>query len=159
MTRRKQADAPYSRLQLAQYRLRNIAMHLEYGNPLPEDDKNFLISALNKAGRGSDANAAFAVKAKRGERKVPANTIKTQKIRFALSFIATLNAPETDGGFGMDLLDAIAEAARKFKDEANFKYTEETLEHYWNHYPEWRTRQFPRPIETLPDRRDFEPKS
>jgi hypothetical protein len=56
----------------------------------------------------------------------------------------------------LDLKDAIDDAAEKFKNVANFGYTADTLTYYWDHHPEWRTPQFSRPIETLPDRGEYE---
>ena len=156
MTKKRSADRPYSRLQLNQYRLRLIAMELEFGRELSIPHTKFLFKALRKIGEGGDANEALGVKARKGERKNPTNTAKANHVRFALSFIALLISPEAEGGFGIDLEDAIDEAAEKFKDEAYFGYTAETLKHHWDNHPEWRTRQFPRPIETLPDRGAYE---
>ena len=155
MTRRRNTEQPYTRLQLAQYRLRAIAMLLEHGRELPEHYKKFLIQALKEIGRGEEANAALRVNPARGERKKSENTAKANNIRFALSYVAALIAPESDGGFGMTLADAIAETATNIKNDAKFGYTEDTLTYYWNHHPEWQTRLFPRPIETLPDPRDL----
>lgn len=69
-----------------------------------------------------------------------------------MSYIATLIAPESDGGCGMTLEDAIDDAAKKSKGKARFGYTAETLKNYWNNHPKWRTRDFLPPIETLPHR-------
>ena len=156
MTKKRGEASEYTRLQLNQYRLRFIAMELEYGRELSIPDTCFLLKALRKIGEGGDANEALGVKARRGERKNPESTAKARNVRFAMSFIATLIAPESEGGRGMALEDAIDEAAKKLKSEVNFGYTRETLSHYWDNHPEWRTRKFPRPIETLPDRREYE---
>ena len=156
MTKKREIDGAYTRLQVNQYRLRRLAMELEFGGELSIQDTIFLFKALRKIGEGADANEALGVKARQGERKNPRNTAKADHARFALSFIAVLIAPETEGGFGMDLKDAIDETAEKFKNEANFGYTADTLTYYWDHHPEWRTRQFSRPIETLPDRGEYE---
>lgn len=156
MTKERSEPYAYTRLQLNQYRLRKIGMDLEFGRELSSTDKEFLIKALRKIGEGEDANEALLVKVRKGERRNPSNTAKAHNVRFALSYVAFLIAPESEGGFGMDLQDAIEETASKFKNEPNFGYTEATLTHYWDNHPEWRTRQFPRPIETLPDRKDYE---
>ena len=133
-----------------------MAMELEFGKELSILDTGFLIQALRKIGEGGDANVALRLKVRKGERKHPANTAKTNQRRFALSYIATLIAPVSEGGLGMTPEDAIDDAAKKFKGQANFGYTVETLTNYWNNHPEWRTRDFPRPIETLPDRAQYE---
>jgi hypothetical protein len=156
MTKKRAETSEYTRLQLNQYRLRKIAMELEFGKELSIPDTCFLIQALRKIGEGGDANVAFQLNVRKGERTSPAHTAKTNQRRFALSYLATLIAPESEGGFGMTLEDAIDDAAKKFKGQANFGYTAETLKNYWNNYPEWRTRDFPRPIETLPDRAQYE---
>ena len=156
MTKKREEHGLHTRLQLNQYRLRVLAMELEFGRELSVPDTIFLFKALRKIGEGADANEALGVKARKGERKNPRNTAKANHARFALSFIAVLIAPEVDGGFGMDLKEAIDHAAEKFKNEARFGYTTETLTHYWDNHPEWRTRHFPRPIETLPDRGEYE---
>ena len=156
MTKKRGEASEYTRLQLNQYRLRFIAMELEYGRELSIPDTCFLLKALRKIGEGADANKALGVKARKGERNKPENTIKESRVRIALSFIATLIASENEGGRGMALKDAIDEVAKKLKNEANFGYTPDTLTHYWDNHREWRTRQFPRPIETLPDRRAYE---
>ena len=156
MTKKRSEPFEYTRLQFNQYRLRKIAMDLEFCRKLSIPDTEFLIKALRKIGEGGDANEALLVKARKGERRSPSNTAKAANVRFALSFVALLIAPVADGGFGMDLQDAIEETAAKFKNEPNFGYTEATLTHYWDNHPDWRTRQFPRPIETLPDRKDYE---
>jgi len=156
MTNKRAEAGEYTRLQLNQYRLRKIAMELEFGNELSIPDTYFLIQALRKIGEGGDANEALGVKVRKGERKNPANTAKKNYPRFTLSYIATLIAPESDGGCGMTLEDAIEYAAKSFKGNANLGYSAETLTHYWNNRPEWRNRDFPRPIETLPDRAQYE---
>ena len=156
MTKKRAEASEYTRLQLNQYRLRKMAMELEFGKELSILDTGFLIQALRKIGEGGEANVALRLKVRKGERKTPANTAKINQRRFALSYIATLIAPEREGGFGMTLKDAIEDAAKKSKGQANFGYTDETLMNYWNNHPEWRTRDFPRPIETLPDRAQYE---
>ena len=120
MTKKRGEASEYTRLQLNQYRLRFIAMELEYGRELSIPDTCFLLKALRKIGEGGDANEALGVKARRGERKNPESTAKARNVRFAMSFIATLIAPESEGGRGMALEDAIDEAAKKLKSEVNF---------------------------------------
>ena len=156
MTKKRIEANEYTPLQLNQYRLRLIAMELEFSKNLSAPDTNFLIHALRKIGAGGDANEALGVKVRKGERKKPANTIRTNQPRLALSYIATLIAPVSEDGSGMALEDAIEKAAKKFKGKPQFGYSAETLTHYWNNHPAWRNRDFPRPIETLPDRAQYE---
>ena len=156
MTKKRSEAGEYTPLQLNQYRLRKIAMDLEYRKKLSICDTNFLIHALRQIGEGQDANEALGVKVRKGERKNPANTAKANYPRFALSYIATLIAPKSEDGCDMTLEDAIEYAAKSFKGNPKFGYSAETLTHYWNNHPEWRGRDFPRPIETLPDRAQYE---
>ena len=76
MTKKRAEAGEYTRLQLNQYRLRKIAMELEFGKELSMPDTYFLLHALRKIGEGGDANEALGVKVRKGERKNPANTAK-----------------------------------------------------------------------------------
>jgi hypothetical protein len=152
MTKRKNANAEqYSRLELAQYRLRKLAVDLEDGVAVSASERSFLVAALKQIGRGDDANVVLGVTARRGERKTAAQAAKRDKIRFAMSIIAALIEPREEGGPGMSLEEAIASAAETRPGEARFGLSEETLRTYWGNHPEWRSPAFPRPIASLPD--------
>ena len=56
MTKRKESTERYSRLELAQYRLRDIANKLENGAGLTPSDSEFLVESLKQIGQGADAN-------------------------------------------------------------------------------------------------------
>jgi hypothetical protein len=153
MTERKRTqEGSYSRLELAQYRIRKIAKVIEDGAPLPPDDLKFLVEALWRIGKGEDANEILQVKAKRGERKTHEQVFKRDKMRFALLWIAGAIRPEEEDGLGMSLDDAIASAATMRRGEANFGLSEDTLRTYWKSHPEWRSPSLPRPISSFPDR-------
>jgi hypothetical protein len=152
MTRKKNAEerclAP---LQLRLFRLREMAPRLLLADTHPDalttPEREFLAVALSRTGDGFDANVAFGVKARRGERKSPKEAQKSDHIRFAMSFIAKITTTETNKylmrpGVGLD--DAIAAAAERFK------LGEETLRTYWFNHPELHSPSFDRPITSLP---------
>lgn len=114
MTKKKSIDLAYTRLELAQYRLRVIANNLERGIELSQVDKSFLVESLWKIGRGEDANIVFSIKAKRGERKTAAQIAKRDKLRMVMAWIAAAIAPENEFGSGMSLDKAIEAAAKHF---------------------------------------------
>jgi hypothetical protein len=152
VTKRKETgDGPYSRLELAQYRLRKIAVDLLDGAALSSDDRYFLIGAFWGIGKGDDSNVMLGVKAKRGERKTPEQVAKRDKMRFALSWIAAAMRPAENGGLGMSLDDAIASAAKKKRGKFIFGLSGDTLRTYWKSHPEWHSPSFPRPLSSLPD--------
>jgi hypothetical protein len=152
MTKRKGTDdGPYSRLEMAQYRLRNIAVDLLDGAALSSDDRNFLVGAFWGIGKGDDANVMLGVKAKRGERKTPEQLAKRDKIRFALSWIAAAIRPAENGGLGMSLDEAIASVAKKKRGKFILGLSGDTLRTYWKSHPEWHSPSLPRPLSSLPD--------
>lgn len=153
MTKRKGSTERYSRLELAQYRLRDIANKLENGAGLTPSDSEFLVESLKRIAQGADANEVLGVKAKRGERKTAREIAKKDKARSAIAWIASVIRSEKEGGLGISFDDAIARAAEKRSGEANFRLTDETLRTYWTSHPEWRTPKFDRPLSTLPDLR------
>ncbi|MGD0635672.1 MAG: hypothetical protein ABSA13_15600 [Beijerinckiaceae bacterium] len=150
MTKRKGASTGrYSPLELAQYKLRKIAIDLENGGALEANELRFLVAALKRIGQGEDANVVLSVKAKRGERKTPKQTAKRDKIRFALGWIASAIRSHEDGGLGMSLDEAFASASESGVD--GFGLAEDTLRTHWGNYREFRSPDFPRPIASLPD--------
>jgi hypothetical protein len=175
MTKRKAQVGPYSRLELAQFRLRKIALALSKGQSLsPEDrqslspeDLSFLTTALDRIGAGDDANEVLGVKAGRGERKTVESAQKKTLIELAMSWIAAVIIPKEEGGLGKTLDQAFEAAARQIPgnanlpgdanlpNNANFGLSEDTLRQYWADYPQMRRRSFKRPIHTLPDERDI----
>lgn len=152
MTQRKTRTIENTPLELNLYRLRKIAALLESGNELSTADTKFLSEALWKIGEGTEANEALGVKAKRGESPSLRISLKNDRIRSAMAYIATLIAPISEYGGGLTLGQAIEATAEKCPGEPNFDYTEETLRYYWSHYPDLQTREFSRPIATLPHR-------
>jgi hypothetical protein len=138
MTRKKNTtESRLAPLQLRLFRLREMAprLLLEDARPkaLTTREREFLAVAISRIGEGFDANVAFGVKARRGERKSPKEAQKSDHIRFAMSFIAKITKTEKNKHFmrpGVGLNDAIAAAAERFKLE------EETLRTYWFSHPE-----------------------
>jgi hypothetical protein len=142
---------PYSRLEVNQYRLRQISLDLETSQ-LSHADRKFLILALRDIGAGKDSNVALGVSAKRGQRKTSGEAFRAFKMKLAMSWIATAILPERDGGLGYTVTEAIAQAAEPRRGEANFGLAEDSLRTYWNNHPELRKPQFQAPISVLPIR-------
>ena len=84
-----------------QARLRRIATHISSDAPLSDEDRAFLITALQTIANGEDAETALGVKAKKGERKSRhiMNTEFNKQLFFG--WIATGIAPESEGGLGL----------------------------------------------------------
>jgi hypothetical protein len=152
MTKRKDRPEKYSRLELAQYRLRRMAKLIDLGIPLEATDKKFLADALWAIGRGEDANEVFEVKAARGERKTKANASRADNAKLALSWIAAAIAPEEEGGLGLSLDEAFEKAAEQRDGGFNCGLSEESLRSLWQSQPELRSRQVARPLHSFPDR-------
>jgi hypothetical protein len=149
VTKRKETgEGTYSRLELAQYRLRRIAKDLEDGAALAPGELKFLVEALRRSGSGEDANSALGVKGKRGERKTPEQKAKREKLHFVMSLVTALTTAEVTEYFtrpAMSLEDAFAAAAKAFSMD------EETVRIYWYRNPKLRSAAFDRPISSLPD--------
>ena len=148
MTKRKETgEGTYSRLELAQYRLRRIAKDLEDGAPLPFGELKFLVEALRRSASGEDANSALGVKGKRGERRTPEQKAKRDKLHFVMSLVTALTTAEVTEDFtrpAMSLEDAFAAAAKAFS------LDEETVRTSWHSNAELRSATFDRPISSFP---------
>jgi hypothetical protein len=152
MTKKKKSESRYSRLELAQYRLRCIALEIEKNEKLSIRDQKFLVSALNAISNGKDANEMLCVKATRGERKTREQYLKRDNTTFALAWLATATAPVAEGGCGMTLDEAIAEAVREDPKEVSFGLSEDSLRSLWVSNPDLRKRAFQRPLHSMPDK-------
>jgi hypothetical protein len=150
---KKTLEGQYSRLELAQYRLRKLAMDVEDGVALLPSEQAFIVNALKRIGEGGDANGALGVKANRGERKTSEQVAKRWKRRFAMAWIASAISPEEEEGLGMTLQQAIEELAKSEPGKFSFGLSEDTLQNYWNNHPEMHSRLFGPPISSLPIRR------
>ena len=112
-----------------QARLKKIAGQISEDTHLNSEDKEFLVKALMKISNGEDAETALAVKAKKGERKSKnAKSIEWSK-ELLFSWIATATAPESEGGLGFSLKDAVSIA--KEKGWPNVP-SEQSLRRQWN---------------------------
>jgi hypothetical protein len=139
-----------SPLRLRQSNLRDMAINMALprlkprrkgGLALSNYERVFLVLALDRIGRGAEANAALGVKARRGERRSLKEAAKAEKIRFAMSFIAaatTIKQP------AMSLEEAIDSAA------AFFGYDEDSLRTYWHSHLKMRSSSFERPLTSRP---------
>lgn len=147
----------HSQLAINQYRLRSIAMFIEDGIPLKDDDQQFLIIALRSIGKGNDAEEALGVKRKRGEKRYIETFDPVELRQMAISWIVAAMRPKSEDGLGLAFHEAVERAARRRKGEFNFGFTEETLIHYWNNYPKQRTASFDPPLSSQPIRREKNP--
>ena len=111
-----------------QARLRRIATHISSDAPLSDEDRAFLITALQTIANGEDAETALGVKAKKGERKSRhiMNTELNKQLLFG--WIATGIAPESEGGLGLSLKDAVSKVAKDWPGLPS----EESLRRQWN---------------------------
>ena len=111
-----------------QARLRRIATHISSDAPLSDEDLTFLVTALQTIANGEDAETALGVKAKKGERKSRhiMNTEFNKQLFFG--WIATGIAPESEGGLGLSLKDAVSKAAKDWPGLPS----EESLRRQWN---------------------------
>jgi hypothetical protein len=128
-------------------RLRYLALKLKAGDELGTNEREFLAVVLSRIGDGEDANLVLGVKAERGERRSPREAAKSDRFRFALSWIAAITTPEENEYFfrpGVSLRDAFARAS-KF-----FRVKEGTLRTHWYGHREFRSPSFDRPITSLP---------
>ena len=145
-TKKRNPTAGYSKQALNLYHLRRIAMGLEIGGTLSEADRVFIVRAFKAIGTGADPKEALGIKGARGQR-----VAESPNAKLAMTYIATLIAPVEDGGRGMSVDEAIADAAEPDESGFSFGLTEETLRYYWTHNIYGQDRSMQRPIETLPD--------
>ncbi len=121
-----------------QARLRKIATHISSDAPLSDEDQAFLVTALQTIANGEDAETALGVKAKKGERKshYARNTEFSKQLIFG--WIATAIAPETDGGLGLSLKDAVSKVVKDWSGLPS----QESLLRQWNDVREDQGRTF-----------------
>ena len=121
-----------------QARLRRIATHISSDAPLSDEDQAFLVTALQTIANGEDAETALGVKAKKGERKshYARNTEFSKQLIFG--WIATAIAPETDGGLGLSLKDAVSKVVKDWSGLPS----QESLLRQWNDVREDQGRTF-----------------
>jgi len=121
-----------------QTRLKKIASQLSQDKQLNTDDKEFLVKALIEISNAGDAETALGVKFKKGERKSKYAKDTKLNLEFAYGWIATAIAPESEGGLGMTLRDAVA----KLTAEWSKLPSEQTLRRYWNNVKNTQERDF-----------------
>jgi len=111
-----------------QKRLKNIASQISDDKWLSSEDKEFLVAALLEISNGEDAESSLEVKAKKGERK----SLNAKKTAFSkelvFGWIATATAPESEGGLGLNLKEAVSIAKEGFFNLPS----EESLLRQWN---------------------------
>ena len=111
-----------------QKRLKNIAKSLSNGQKLSDLDNQFLINALKNISDGLDAETELGVKALKGERKSRQTRVAKINSELLNGWIAVAITPETEGGLGLTLKDAVS----KVKAEWPNLPVEESIRRKWN---------------------------
>ena len=111
-----------------QKRLKNIAKSLSNGQKLSDLDNQFLINALKNISDGRDAETELGVKALKGERKSRQTRVAKINSELLNGWIAVAITPETEGGLGLTLKDAVS----KVKAEWPNLPAEESIRRKWN---------------------------
>lgn len=111
-----------------QKRLKNIAKSLSNGQNLSDLDNQFLINALKNISDGLDAETELGVKALKGERKSRQTRVAKINSELLNGWIAVAITPETEGGLGLTLKDAVS----KVKAEWPNLPAEESIRRKWN---------------------------
>ena len=111
-----------------QKRLKNIAKSLSNGQNLSDLDNQFLINALKNISDGLDAETELGVKALKGERKSRQTRVAKINSELLNGWIAVAITPETEGGLGLTLKDAVS----KVKAEWPNLPVEESIRRKWN---------------------------
>lgn len=111
-----------------QKRLRNIAKTLSNDQKLSDLDNQFLINALKRISDGHDAEIELGVKALKGERKSRQTRVAKINGELLNGWIAVAITPETEGGLGLTLKDAVS----KVKAEWPNLPAEESIRRKWN---------------------------
>lgn len=111
-----------------QKRLKNIAKSLSNGQKLSDLDNQFLITALKNISDGLDAETELGVKALKGERKSRQTRVAKINSELLNGWIAVAITPETEGGLGLTLKDAVS----KVKAEWPNLPVEESIRRKWN---------------------------
>ena len=111
-----------------QKRLKNIAKSLSNGQKLSDLDNQFLINALKNISDGLDAETELGVKALKGERKSRQTRVAKINSELLNGWIAVAITPETEGGLGLSLKDAVS----KVKAEWPNLPVEESIRRKWN---------------------------
>ena len=95
-----------------QAKLRGIAKVISSEGQLSDEDGVFLVTALRTIADGGDADIALGVKAKKGERKSHYARKTEFNKQLVFGWIATAIAPESDGGLGLSLKDAVSKVVK-----------------------------------------------
>ena len=111
-----------------QKRLRNIAKTLSNDQKLSDLDNQFLINALKRISDGHDAEIELGVQALKGERKSRQTRLAKINGELLNGWIAVAITPETEGGLGLTLKDAVS----KVKAEWPNLPVEESIRRKWN---------------------------
>ena len=121
-----------------QERLKKIANTLSADTSLDKSDKEFLVTALYEIADGQNAEDALNIKAKRGERRSKFHKSRKYNDTFMYGLIATAILPESDGGLGMTLKDAVTMVKKEFPNLPD----EASIRRMWNNIKDSNPRDF-----------------
>ena len=121
-----------------QERLKKIANTLSADTSLDKSDKEFLVTALYEIADGQNAEDALNIKAKRGERRSKFHKSRKYNDPFMYGLIATAILPESDGGLGMTLKDAVTMVKKEFPNLPD----ESSIRRMWNNIKDSNPRDF-----------------
>ena len=108
-----------------------IAQKLEQSEELSADVRLNLAEILRSIGEGADANEAFGLKRKPGEKE--SDELVHYTLSFLFHWISAAILPEEEGGLSLTKAEAIRRASAISKSQENLKtFSQETLKSHWN---------------------------
>ena len=112
-------------------KLEVIAQKLEKSEELPTDVRLALAEIFRSIGEGADANEAFGLKRKPGEKE--SDELVGYTLSFLFHWISAAILPEEEGGLSLTKAEAIRRASAISKSQRNLKtFSEKTLKSHWN---------------------------
>ncbi|MDA9296818.1 hypothetical protein N9Q44_01715 [Gammaproteobacteria bacterium] len=108
-----------------------IAQKLEQSEELSADVRLNLAGILRSIGEGADANEAFELKRKPGEKE--SDELVHYTLSFLFHWISNAILPEEEGGLSLTKAEAIRRASAISKSQRSLKtFSEKTLKSHWN---------------------------
>ena len=112
-------------------KLEVIAQKLEKSEELSTDVRLALAEIFRSIGEGADANEAFGLQRKPGEKE--SDELVKYTLSFLFHWISTAILPEEKDGLSLTITEAIRRASAISKSQRNLKtFSEKTLKSHWN---------------------------